>query len=66
MANTSSNVSYLYTDEPFIFEGRVEVCDNSSYSSLCSEYWDPVDAQVFCEYYLQYNYGIEPERICMS
>ena len=64
MINISSNRSFI--EDPFFVEGRIEVCINSSYSSLCSDYWDPVDAQVFCEYYLHNNYGIEPERICMS
>ena len=35
--------------------GRIEVCANSSYKSLCYQYWDPVDAQVFCQDYLRYR-----------
>jgi hypothetical protein len=40
------------SDGSVVVTGRVEVCSNFTYSSLCSQYWDPVDAQVFCEYYL--------------
>ena len=43
--NFTSNGSVIVT-------GRIEVCSNFSYTSLCSQYWDPVDAQVFCENYL--------------
>jgi hypothetical protein len=35
--------------------GRIEVCSNSSYKSLCDQYWDPIDAQVFCQDYLRYR-----------
>ena len=35
--------------------GRIEVCANSSYKSLCYQYWDPVDAQIFCQDYLRYR-----------
>ena len=34
--------------------GRVEVCSNFTYKSLCHEYWDPADAHVFCQGYLRY------------
>ena len=37
--------------------GRIEVCANSSYKSLCYQYWDPVDAQVFCQDHLRHHRG---------
>ena len=49
LANSSMNFA---TNGSVIVTGRIEVCSNFSYTSLCSEYWDPVDAQVFCENYL--------------
>ena len=39
-------------------EGRIEVCTNSTYSSLCDYYWNPVDAQVFCRYFMINIYGV--------
>ncbi len=39
-------------------EGRIEVCTNSTHSSLCDYYWNPVDAQVYCRYFLSLVYGV--------
>ena len=29
-------------------EGRVEVCYNNSYHSICDDFWDENDARVVC------------------
>ena len=29
-------------------EGRVEICFNNTYGSICADFWDEVDAQVVC------------------
>jgi hypothetical protein len=34
------------------------VCANSTQSSLCDYYWNPVDAQVYCRYFLSLVYGV--------
>ena len=31
-----------------IGEGRVEICINNTYGSICADFWDEVDAQVVC------------------
>ena len=29
-------------------EGRVEICYNNAYGSICDDFWDIVDASVVC------------------
>jgi len=34
--------------EPSVREGRVEICYNNEYASICDDFWDIVDAGVVC------------------
>ena len=34
-------------------EGRVEICQNNTYSTVCDDFWDELEARVVCR---QLNY----------
>lgn len=34
--------------ERYIRSGRIEVCDNNSWGTICSNSWDDIDASVAC------------------
>ena len=42
-----------FIDGTIMVTGRIEVCSNFTYKSQCDQYWDPMDAQVYCQQYLR-------------
>ena len=61
LVNVTTSTS---ADDSITVSGRIEVCSNSSYKSLCSQHWDPVDAQIFCRDYMRiYHNRYSPETI---
>ena len=47
-ACTNGDLRLMNGTEPSVREGRVEICYNNTYGSICDDFWDIVDASVVC------------------
>ena len=52
----TNSTTTVFDDDSIAVMGRIEVCDDFTYNSICYQYWDPTDAQVFCEDYMRTYY----------
>ena len=46
-----------------MISGRVEVCYNSIYGSVCDLNWDESDARVLCTEYIFSQFGIDQDSL---
>jgi len=45
---SNGDIRLMNGTEPSVREGRVEICYNNSYGTVCDDRWDIVDASVVC------------------
>ena len=46
---TNGDIRLMNGTEPSVREGRVEICYNNTYGTVCDDRWDIIDASVVCQ-----------------
>lgn len=44
-----TNGDLRLTNGPFIYNGRVEVCNNGAWGTVCDDFWGTQDTRVVCK-----------------
>ena len=60
LANSNSTIR---SDGSVEVSGRIEVCTNFTYGSVCDYGWDQADALVFCRNYAQNIFGVNASNV---
>ena len=56
--NTQDGIRLRSRDGQNAFEGRVEVCDNNTWKTVCNRMWDNAEAAVVCRQLGRLNQSI--------
>ena len=62
---TCENGELRLVDGGTLLEGRVEMCYNDRWGTVCDKFWDNLDASVVCKQ-IAVEYGLESDVLSKS